>query len=61
MTASAETVVLASSEKLGAASAYRIGSIADISALVVTDRVSGTALKPYRTRGIAVVRAASPK
>lgn len=61
MAASAETVVLASSEKLGAASAYRIGPIADISALVVTDRVSGTALKPYRARGIAVVRAAKAR
>jgi len=57
--ASAETVVLASSEKLGTASSYRIASIADISTIVVTDKVSAAVLKPYRARGIAIVRAAS--
>jgi DeoR/GlpR family transcriptional regulator of sugar metabolism len=61
MAASAETVVLASSEKLGSASAYLIAPIADISTLVVADKVPGAALKPYRVRGIAIVRAATRK
>ena len=61
MTASAETVVLASSEKLGGASAYVVAPIADISTLVVTDKVRAATLKPYRQRGIAIVRAATRK
>lgn len=61
MAASAETVVLASSEKLGSASAYLIAPIADVSMLVVADKVPSAALKPYRVRGIAIVRAATRK
>ena len=52
MKAAAETVVLASSEKLGSASAYVVAPIADISTLVVTDKMPGAALKPYGKRGI---------
>jgi DeoR/GlpR family transcriptional regulator of sugar metabolism len=61
MKAAAETVVLASSEKLGSASAYVVAPIADISTLVVTDKMPGAALKPYRKRGIEIVRAATRK
>lgn len=61
MAASAETVVLASSEKLGVASPYVIAPVGDISTLVVSDEVPGAALKPYKKLGIAIVRAATRK
>jgi DeoR/GlpR family transcriptional regulator of sugar metabolism len=59
MTASAETVVLASSEKLGGASAYVIAPIGDVSTIVVSDNVSNATLKPYDKLGITIVRAAT--
>jgi DeoR/GlpR family transcriptional regulator of sugar metabolism len=61
MTAAAETIVLASSEKLGRASAYAIAAVDDVSTLVVTDEVPGAALKPYRKRGITLICAATRK
>ena len=61
MAASAETVVLASSEKLGGASAYVIAPISDVSTLVVADKVPNATLKPYKKAGIAIVRAATRK
>ena len=61
MAASAETVVLASSEKLGGASAYVIAQISDVSTLVVADKVPNATLKPYKKGGIAIVRAATRK
>jgi DeoR/GlpR family transcriptional regulator of sugar metabolism len=61
MAASAETVVLASSEKLGGASTYVIAPIGDISTLVVTDKVPNAILKPYKKLGIAIVRSATLK
>lgn len=61
MAASAETVVLASSEKLGVASPYVIAPVGDISTLVVSDEVPDAALKPYKKLGIAIVRAATRK
>jgi DeoR/GlpR family transcriptional regulator of sugar metabolism len=61
MTAAAETIVLASSEKLGRASAYAIASVDNVSTLVVIDRVAGATLKPYRKRGITIIRAAMRK
>jgi DeoR/GlpR family transcriptional regulator of sugar metabolism len=57
MTASAETVVLASSEKLGGASAYVIAPIGDVATLVVSDKVPNATLAPYKKLGIAIVRA----
>jgi DeoR/GlpR family transcriptional regulator of sugar metabolism len=57
MTASAETVVLASSEKLGGASAYVIAPIGDVATIVVSDKVPNATLKPYGKFGIAIVRA----
>jgi DeoR/GlpR family transcriptional regulator of sugar metabolism len=59
MNAAAETVVLASSEKLGVASAYVIAPSDAVSMLVVTDDVPGALLRPYRKRGMAIVRAAT--
>lgn len=56
MKAAAETVVMASSEKLGGASPYAVAGIGEVSMLVVSDAVAEAALKPYRKRGIAIVR-----
>jgi DeoR/GlpR family transcriptional regulator of sugar metabolism len=61
MTASAETVVLASSEKLGGASAYVIAPLGEVSTLVVSDKVPNATLAPYKKLGIAIVRAATRK
>jgi DeoR/GlpR family transcriptional regulator of sugar metabolism len=61
MTAAAETVVLASSEKLGRASAYAIAAVDDVSALIVFENVPSATLKPYRKRGITIIRAAMHK
>jgi DeoR/GlpR family transcriptional regulator of sugar metabolism len=57
MTASAETVVLASSEKLGGASAYVIAPVGDVSTMVVSDKVPSATLVLYQKLGIAIVRA----
>lgn len=59
MTASAETMVLASSEKLGGASAYVIAAIGDVATIVVSDKVPDATLKPYDKLGITIVRAAT--
>jgi DeoR/GlpR family transcriptional regulator of sugar metabolism len=61
MAAAAETIVLASSEKLGRASAYAIAAVDDVSTLVVADEVPSAALKSYRKRGISLIRAAMRK
>lgn len=58
MTAAAETVVLASSEKLGGASAYVIAPLGDIATMVVTDKVPNSAIKPYKKFVITIIRAA---
>ena len=51
----AETVVLASHEKLGAASAFVIAPLADIAALVVPPGTHAKALRPFRAAGATVV------
>jgi DeoR/GlpR family transcriptional regulator of sugar metabolism len=61
MTAAAETIVLASSEKLGGASAYAVAPVGDVSTLVVTDRMPSAKLKPYRKLGITIIRAVTRK
>lgn len=61
MSAAAETIVLASSEKLGGASAYAIAPLDAAATLVVSDRVASATLKPYRKQGMTVVRAAMRK
>lgn len=56
--AAAETVVLASSEKLATASPYRIVGLAEISGLVVPATTGEEVLRPYREMGIALTLAA---
>jgi DeoR/GlpR family transcriptional regulator of sugar metabolism len=55
--AAAETIVLASSEKLNAASPYKIVGLQEVSALVTERGVSDAELKPYQDLGITVIRA----
>ena len=55
--AAAETFVLASSEKLGAASAYAVVGLSEISG-IITERAAEKALtKPFEKLGIVVMRA----
>jgi DeoR/GlpR family transcriptional regulator of sugar metabolism len=53
----AETIVLVSAEKLGAASPYGIAPLSEISGIVVESGVPAEALVPYERMGIAVTRA----
>jgi DeoR/GlpR family transcriptional regulator of sugar metabolism len=54
----AETIVLVSAEKLGAASPYGIAPLGEISGIVVESSVPAEALRPYEQMGITVTRAA---
>jgi DeoR/GlpR family transcriptional regulator of sugar metabolism len=54
---SAETIVLASKEKLSAVSAYDIVGVDEIDGLIVEKSCSNNLLKPYQTRGISITRA----
>lgn len=54
----AETVALASSDKLGVASAYAIAPVTALSALLVTASAPDTVLEPLRVAGLAVHTAA---
>ena len=56
--AAAETVVLASPEKLGAASPYLVIPAGEVATLVTTDSVPAEALAAYERLGVGVVRAA---
>jgi DeoR/GlpR family transcriptional regulator of sugar metabolism len=53
----ADTFVLASTEKLGAASQYVIASLNEVSGLIVESEVSEDLLTPYYTFGLSVIRA----
>ncbi|SMB97024.1 DeoR/GlpR family DNA-binding transcription regulator [Deinococcus hopiensis] len=53
----AETVVLASSEKLGVASPYVIASISEVSGLVVEQDVPEDVTTPYIELGLSIIRA----
>ena len=53
----AETVVLASTEKLGAASPYLVVPLSGVSTIVVGEAVSDEVVQPYRTLGIDIVTA----
>jgi len=53
----AETIVLASGEKLGVASAYIIMPVTDINALVVEKQTPHKLLEPYKKLGITITRA----
>ena len=59
MASSAETVVLASSEKLGVASPFVIAAVKDISGLVVSSAVSRASVAPYRKLGMKIFRASA--
>ena len=54
----AEAVVLASHEKLGAASAFVVAPLREISTLVVASGTAAKSLRPFRAAGVAVVVAA---
>ena len=54
--AAAETYVLASSEKLGAASPYSVVELSQIAGIVTEKSVSNESVQPYITLGINVVR-----
>jgi len=53
----AETIVLASQEKLGAASQYVVTSLSDVSGLIVEASVPDEILLPYTELGLTVIRA----
>ena len=55
--AAAETIVLASSEKLNAASPYKIVGLEEVSSLITERGVSDDHLKPYRDLGISITQA----
>lgn len=51
----AETVVLASHEKLGAASPFRVLPLTAVDALVVAPDTPAEVLAPYRAKGVAIL------
>jgi len=53
----AETIVLASKEKLGAASAYRVMPLEDASGIVVDRQTPSRLLKAFRAKGLKVTKA----
>jgi DeoR/GlpR family transcriptional regulator of sugar metabolism len=55
--ASAETIVLASSEKLNAASQYEVVPLSEISGIITERAVAASLTKPYEKLGISVTRA----
>ncbi|WP_109489479.1 DeoR/GlpR family DNA-binding transcription regulator [Occallatibacter savannae] len=60
--AAAETIVLASSEKLNAVSPYVIAPISAVTGMIVTDQVKSKILAHFARLGITITRAsASPK
>jgi DeoR/GlpR family transcriptional regulator of sugar metabolism len=54
---SAETIVLASKEKLGAVSAYDIIGLDQIDGLIVEKSCPNDLVEPYKSRGISIIRA----
>lgn len=55
----AETVVLASSEKLGVASAYVVAPVSAATILVVAHDVKNALLQPYRRLGVKLLKASA--
>jgi DeoR/GlpR family transcriptional regulator of sugar metabolism len=55
--AAAETFVLASSEKLGAASPYAVVGLDEVSGIIVERGADKTLTKPFEKRGVTVIRA----
>jgi len=56
----AETVLLVSPEKLGAASPFQIVAAADLAVLVVAGETSDSLIEPFRTLGLEIVKTALP-
>lgn len=54
---SAETIVLASPEKLGTVSPYLIAPVAEITALVTNPEAADAAVQPFERLGVRVIRA----
>jgi len=54
---SADTVVLASHEKIGAVSAYQVAPMTGVTTLVIGAGLSDEAAGPFRSAGIGIVRA----
>jgi DeoR/GlpR family transcriptional regulator of sugar metabolism len=55
--AAADTIVLASSEKLNAASRYKIVGLEEVTGLITERTVGDSVTRPYQDLGIAVTRA----
>jgi len=55
--AAAETYVLASSEKLGAASPYAVVGLDEVSGIIIERGADKALTKPFEKRGITVIRA----
>jgi len=55
--AAAETFVLASSEKLGAASPYAVVGLDEVSGIIVERGAEKALTKPFEKRGVTVIRA----
>ena len=53
----AETVVLASAEKLGAASPFVVMAVSEVAAIVVEADTEKALVAPYRAAGVSIVRA----
>ncbi|WP_422328775.1 hypothetical protein [Thiothrix eikelboomii] len=53
----AETIVLASSEKLDKVSPYKIGSLSSVSALILSGASADSLLASYENFGITLIRA----
>lgn len=55
--AAADTYVLASAEKLNAASPYRVVDLSDVTGIITEKSVNEKILKPYRKAGLTIIRA----
>ncbi|MGJ4856165.1 DeoR/GlpR family DNA-binding transcription regulator [Labrys sp. KB_33_2] len=53
----AETVVLASREKLGAASPFHVAAIEEIDVMLVEEDTPDPAVEPFRALGVTIIRA----
>ncbi|NVD38105.1 DeoR/GlpR transcriptional regulator [Ensifer sp. HO-A22] len=53
----AETFVVATSEKFGAASPHHVANVQDIAGLIVPEDMNEDALKPYRDKGVTLLTA----
>ena len=56
-TNAAETIVLASQEKLGAASPYLISKLDEVSSIIVSEQLPEERVAPFQKLGVTVIRA----